>query len=1145
MKALLVLLLLLCNYIIFPALSLPHGCRFKRGGRSVLYCKGAGFKEIPANIPTKVVYIDLSENPLLRFRGNYFLQFSELRVLRLNGCQLKSSFMLPGSLTELEIKKNRLSIRALKEILKSNSSNLVFIDISHNELDLEHVLTFLPSNIKMFFASENKLPIIRSHHFQRFRNMEKLRLESCGIREIESRSFDSLLRITVLYFNNNKLKTFPDNLFKHLRTLRFLFLMNNEFTRLPDLRRVRLIKMSMSHNKITKIASDDLKEVVTQKLILDNNEISSFDLRNVRCMSIDLSFNRIHTLYAFAFHRQKRLLNLNLQNNNIRRISPMAFKGVIEISSLHLQYNNISILPKGIFNEMSIRNIFLNGNKLSSMNDALDNMRLPPHLLLLFNNPNLTNINRKDYKTMSNQSNIHISCNKLRHISGYERDMKATINCYPFVNFAIFDSDDTLGGNGYTCRRLYTKLKYKCLPCPQGEYSSDKDLHNCQKCPPGSFYQDDLASMDCKKCPTGQYVPPNRAPGKSPTDCQTCPDGTQKINSAGYRACKCLDEFTRVDRFGKCTKCDQRGIQCKHDYPMLKPGYWWDWQGNTKCKNSFIAFMRNLDIEDDSYSRETSKFDCSLPQPHPCRVKGSCLGGVNATCLSNYTGVLCSVCEKGYSRQFENCIKCPKPWYAVLQFVGYIVLFLFICAIISWTDKIRIQVAKNHTRTFADIILSNLKILIGFYQVLVVIMNVFSHVSWPLSFQKTIGVFQFVQLEVLRIPSLRCINAKWRLNAVDEFWIAIIATAGSPIVIAMYFSIKTIYLFFASSSREDFNERKKMCKRNCLRLLALFLFVTYPLTSQRIIQVLPINCHDICTSMKDGKCTHHLFYMRADYSMECLSLSNNSHTLVAAYIFVIIPLGLPLLLFCLLLKYVPSKVNKNEMENEVVDTDYFVEADNVTLNSIMRRRRTGRRRRSSDNSSNDGGSRERRSDLYDTSNEDDESTLQFALKFLYENYDSSNRYWEALEMLRKLIMTAGVTLFIGYYKTGISVTIIVAGFFAVLHAFRRPVRDGLENMLQLLSLSIIPINLCIGAILKSCNGKRFEPHNNDNAIIGYILIALNLFVLVFVIVRLVYGIVKASSTICNAFLQWLKSGFTRCCPLRWRKHQSHQSWLLE
>eukprot|EP00794_Sanderia_malayensis_P015456 gene15456-17040_t len=138
--------------------------------------------------------------------------------------------------------------------------------------------------------------------------------------------------------------------------------------------------------------------------------------------------------------------------------------------------------------------------------------------------------------------------------------------------------------------------------------------------------------MDCKKCPAGQYVPPNRAPGKSPTDCQTCPDGIPKNKSAGYRAgCKCLDEFTHLDRFGKCTKCDQRGIQCKHDYPILKPGYWWDWQGNAKCKNSFIAFMKNLDIEDDSYIAERQ-----------------------ADLI-------------GYSRKFQNCIKCPKPSHELIN----------------------------------------------------------------------------------------------------------------------------------------------------------------------------------------------------------------------------------------------------------------------------------------------------------------------------------------------------------------------------------------------------------------------------------------------------------------------------------------------
>jgi hypothetical protein len=51
----------------------------------------------------------------------------------------------------------------------------------------------------------------------------------------------------------------------------------------------------------------------------------------------------------------------------------------------------------------------------------------------------------------------------------------------------------------------------------------------------GGFYQDEMGYMGersyglgCKQCPPGSYVKPERTPGKSQTDCQSCPQGTHK-----------------------------------------------------------------------------------------------------------------------------------------------------------------------------------------------------------------------------------------------------------------------------------------------------------------------------------------------------------------------------------------------------------------------------------------------------------------------------------------------------------------------------------------------------------------------------------------------------------------------------------------
>lgn len=50
---------------------------------------------------------------------------------------------------------------------------------------------------------------------------------------------------------------------------------------------------------------------------------------------------------------------------------------------------------------------------------------------------------------------------------------------------------------------------------------------------PGGFYQDVTGysgtaishGLGCKECPPGRYVPPDKAPGKSITECVSCPQG--------------------------------------------------------------------------------------------------------------------------------------------------------------------------------------------------------------------------------------------------------------------------------------------------------------------------------------------------------------------------------------------------------------------------------------------------------------------------------------------------------------------------------------------------------------------------------------------------------------------------------------------
>ena len=112
----------------------------------------------------------------------------------------------------------------------------------------------------------------------------------------------------------------------------------------------------------------------------------------------------------------------------------------------------------------------------------------------------------------------------------------------------------------------------------------------------------------------------------------------------------------------------------------------------------------------------------------------------------------------------------PKKVGSSFRISAYFVAFIIICLVVNWADKTMVDTRnvtigsmkmtsqKQKQRTVADVILSTLKILLGFYQVLNGTVNSFPNIPWPNSLTEALRVFKFIEFEILRIPSSRCIK---------------------------------------------------------------------------------------------------------------------------------------------------------------------------------------------------------------------------------------------------------------------------------------------------------------------------------------------------------------------------------------------------
>ena len=1005
-------------------------------------CRDADLKKVPKGIPLSATEINLSDNPQLHIERDYFLNFPKLHTLLLKNVSQREPLSLPNSLRTFVFGFNEIAVDSLEKMFRNRVHQLTRLDLERNYIDLTKVFKVLPKGIKHLQLSANMLASLKQDDLKCCRNLIEFKCEYCSIKFVEPNAFDNSKKLINIMLSHNEIAYLPKRLFEH---------------------QTRFMTLDFSSNKIEYFNASELHLRHVESLQLGSNKIRSVTLEGAAVSNIALERNKIERISADMIGNHFLITQLQLEYNRIKEISQTAFQRVKFIRALTLQGNKIESLPGKLFHNTYVNMLFLHRNSISNIDPFIHGMRKTPSLLTLFSNNKLKHLNLSTFKRMHERSRIFISCNSLNSIN-MSSNIKASIKCSPSADLSFPTSYRFLKHEGYQCTWQDKHMQYLCHACPVGFYIHSNDIY-CQPCPPGSFYQDEVESVRCKSCPKGQYVPPSRSPGKDASDCQTCPDGTKTDSLAGTRACSCLKGFHRRYRFGPCEKCSHNGFACLRDYPQLKRGFWMTWHGtglaNRTCKHDFQAFIYNLETYNNDYDRNTMHFNCELPIPIKCPRPDSCIGGIDSNCSSGYTGVLCGTCRKGYSSFFNRCVKCPHPCVVILKFIACLTMFILLCLVVS--DKVETTQRMESgqlsdvtiNRKFADIITSSLKILISFYQTLVGIIFIYSIISWPKNLLRMFSVFEYIRFEFIRLSSLRCINSELSMDSVEEFWLVLITSLTFTILCFLYYLANLCCLHFRAPDSIDFHRRRNLCAIKCTKVVSLFLYISYPLIITTIIHILPVSCESKCTAKSKGVCLHTISYLRSDYSLACPTMHTRKYTLIAAYCSLIIPVGLPFVLWNIIRR---SLHHQNRIEIPIINNPSLLKPP----------------------------------------------VFIHALRFTYENYVEKYWYWETVEMVRKLTMTAGAALFLYHTKIGLSSLIIVGMGFAILHAIHKPMKDGFENVLQMISLVVIPLNLSVGALIQSDKGQSNQATRSgpESWKLGIFLIVANSLTVVLVLIRL-------------------------------------------
>ena len=380
--------------------------------------------------------------------------------------------------------------------------------------------------------------------------------------------------------------------------------------------------------------------------------------------------------------------------------------------------------------------------------------------------------------------------------------------------------------------------------------------------------------------------------------------GTLSNESAGYRACRCLRGFYRLDRFGPCSTCPVHGINCANDTAILAPNYYWKWKNETD-KEFYKRFVENIHILGPLYNKRFSRFTGSLPKPLKCPYAASCKGGIDSECHEGYQGNLCASCTNYHYLRFNTCMKCPSLTITIISSIGVIIIFIVVLLMVLWGDS----KASGNSRTVADVIMSCFKIVIGFYQVIAGIFSALVRVQWPVALISIEKYLKLFEGNIFQFAPLSCISPRLRLDQFVRFTIVVSGNACVVCLILVYLNLKQCYIK-RTMDRPDSGKLRAVSalKKSCYRNIFLFLLASYPMTSRTIIQILPLPgaCVKTCFADDDSQC---IFLLRADYSIECFTARHKLYWLMAA-ILAVYPVGFPLLVLFLVYKYRASQVEE-------------------------------------------------------------------------------------------------------------------------------------------------------------------------------------------------------------------------------------------
>ncbi|XP_063905507.1 protein artichoke isoform X1 [Zophobas morio] len=419
-------------------------------------------------LPT-LLELDLSNNRLRDIARSGLTRLASTRMLTLRNNHLTKLFILPISVSELDLAYN--DFEEIPPKLWPSMNSLLTLDLSYNRLGDSLV----------------------QGSFTNLLTLRKLNLNYNGISKPPWVAINELSSLQYLYLEGNNLTKLNKAAFGKLPVVFELNLAHNQIWNVSARAfdgLLQLIVLNMTHNNITYIPNAGLQGLVAlQTLDLSHNKIEKLDNKTHGlfddCLSLerlDLSHNKISFITRKTFPSSPyipyKLREIDLSYNSMPVVTFDLTFGTSKVKKLNLSHNSIADLRRGVIGNLtSLVSLDLSYNRIEDLSTDVEFFRLPLSVTEVRLGSNV--LHELPWKHLNNVTKLSLLDISNNLFDGFSPEL---------MNLVVKGTDVYFEGNPLNCDCFLRPLKrhfdtqlflapfYKSIKCAGPPYLSGQTL---------------------------------------------------------------------------------------------------------------------------------------------------------------------------------------------------------------------------------------------------------------------------------------------------------------------------------------------------------------------------------------------------------------------------------------------------------------------------------------------------------------------------------------------------------------------------------------------------------------------------------------------------------------------------------------------